>query len=231
MKTVVLGKIIENVYEVDTKQKKINDKDGKVKIVYTGKPVMNKSTEIKEWKEICNFTGEPRYNTYRNRFVDCEINISENEAVKIDKEIFRADLNEFHMYSNKVIEEIDDNLLEAEETLEKHIRDFNKMMIESNEALKAYCDLHGLSYEDSDCTKLFAIIFQGKEYEIVDGVMKEKIQHRIDVLESAIAYSDETINRPYHTISSYIELENSNVDGQIASCINAASIATVTTTI
>ena len=47
-------------------------------------------------------------------------------------------------------------------------------MITSNEKLKSYCDVHKLSYEDTDAIELFGIVFPDEKYEIVDGVMKVK---------------------------------------------------------
>ena len=174
MRTVVLGKIIENHYSVDLKQK-TTDKDGKIKTVYTDKPVVNKTTEIKDWKEICSFKGEPRYNKGHKElsFLNT-INISVDDYVSIIKEVFRADLNELHLFTDKVIEEIDIDKFEADELLVKHIKDFNKTMIESNDVMRDYCDLHCLSYETSDCIKVFNLVFPDKIYEIVDGVMKAK---------------------------------------------------------
>lgn len=66
----------------------------------------------------------------------------------------------------------------SERKLSNHIKEFNKMMIESNDKLKAYCDLHKLSYEDTDCIELFKLVFPDKLYIIRDGKMKvDKLIH------------------------------------------------------
>ena len=60
MKTVVLGKKIENTYGIDTKQKEIKMPNGEVKMVFTDKPVITKDSKIIDWSELCSFEGEPR---------------------------------------------------------------------------------------------------------------------------------------------------------------------------
>ena len=175
MKSVVLGKVIENIYSVDPKTKQIKDEHGEEKVVYTAKPVLNKEEKLKEWKEILNFEGKPRYNSYGTYYsfvvvYGC-LNISENEEVSITKEIFRADLNELHLYSNKVVDEFDTNKETSTYEYEAHIEQFNKMMNTSNKAMQDYCDLHGLDYRKADCEKVFSLVYPDKEYEIKNGKM------------------------------------------------------------
>lgn len=173
MKTKIFGKKIENVYDVDHKWMQIKDENDDFKTVYIDKPVITKETKVKEWHELYCYDGEPRYNSRTFPFsIGHSINISENETIYIDEEIFRADLNEMHLHTNKVVEEIDVDKEDAEDTLNCQIKAFNKMMIESNDKLKAYCDLHKLSYEDTDCIDLFKVVFPDDEYVIENGVMK-----------------------------------------------------------
>ena len=179
MRTVILGKKIENVYEVNHNWKTIDDGNSGVKTVYTGKPTLVMISRIKEWIEICSYDGEPRYNSGSNYMFDTmfsknQINISEDETVTVNKEIFRADLNEVHLKTDKVLEEVGINKGESEEILAEQIRAFNSMMITSNDKLKTYCDVHNLAYEDTDVIELFKIVFPDEKYEIVDGVMKVK---------------------------------------------------------
>ena len=178
MRTVVLGKKIENIYEVNHNYKTIENKNGDIKTVYTDKPTLKITPHIKEWSEICSYDGEPRYNTDRGYVFSIggnyQINISEDETIAVIKEIFRADLNEMHLRTDKVIEELDINTENARLILAEHIRAFNSMMITSNEKLKSYCDIHKLSYENTDAIELFGIVFPDEKYEIVDGVMKVK---------------------------------------------------------
>lgn len=174
MKTRIFGKKIGNIYEVDHNWKQIEDNDGEIKTVYTDKPSINKTRKVKEWSELCSYEGEPRYNSYIGFALYNQINISENETVTIEEEVFRADLNEMHLHTNKVVEEKDINKEDALSILEGQIKAFNKMMIESNNRLMTYCDLHKLSYEDTDCIELFKLVFPDDEYVIEDGVMKVK---------------------------------------------------------
>lgn len=215
MKTVVLGKKIENVYDVDYKWKETKDTNGDVKTVYTDKPEIKKTSNVIGWGEICSFKGEPRYNEKRNgyyvfptRLYD-EMNISENETVSIEEKIFRADLNELHLYTNKVLEEDDINEQESKYILEEQIRAFNKMMIESNDKLKSYCDLHKLSYKKTDCIELFKLVFPDDKYEIVDGVMKVKKSKSYTVCDTYC----------YNTIQANTEAVS--VDGTLLSKVSA----------
>lgn len=180
MITRVFGKKIENVYDVIYNTKQVEDNDGKVKTVYTEKPQINKTRKVREWSELCSYEGEPRYNNSGYSIVlGCNyINISENETVKIEDEIFRADLNEMHLHTDKIIEEKEVNKEDALSILDGKIKAFNKMMIESNDRLRAYCDLHKLSYEDTDCIELFKLVFPDDKYVIEDGMMKAKENYK-----------------------------------------------------
>lgn len=152
---------------------------GEIKTVYIDKPLINKTRKVKKWTELCSYEGEPRYNSRIGWDLYNKINISENETVTIEEEIFRADLNEMHLHTNKVVEEKDINKEDALSILEAQIKAFNKMMIESNNKLMSYCDLHKLSYEDTDCIELFKLVFPNDEYVIEDGVMKVKEKPQI----------------------------------------------------
>ena len=174
MKSVVLGKVIENTYLIDQKTTIIKDEHGKDKKVFTAKPVLNKKSEVKEWREILRFDGEPRYNKPYSSYIlfsPNTLNISEDEVVEINNEIFRADLNELHLKTDKILEEIDIDKEATENKFNKCINSFNEAMIKSNKAMQDYCDLHGLKYWKTDCEKVFSIVYPDKEYEIKDGKM------------------------------------------------------------
>ena len=206
MITRVFGKKIENFYEVIHNWKQIEDSDGEIKTVYIDKPLINKTRKVKKWTELCSYEGEPRYNSRIGWDLYNKINISENETVTIEEEIFRADLNEMHLHTNKVVEEKDINKEDALSILEAQIKAFNKMMIESNNKLMSYCNLHKLSYEDTDCIELFKLVFPDEEYVIEDGVMKVKENSK-------------------NVISSLY------IDGSIANTISDASLSSSLTTI
>lgn len=201
MKTKVFGKVIENNYSVIYNSKQIEDENGNVKTVYTDKPMILKGQTVKEWIELCSYKGEPRYNS-NNRcmlYGYRHFNIAENETVRTEEEIFRADINEMHLHTDKVVEERDIDKENALSILDGQVREFNKMMIESNDRLKAYCDLHKLSYEDTDCIELFKLVFPDDEYVIQDGIMKVKEKPQVKY-----AYDDSLINKAvsYASLSS-----------------------------
>lgn len=206
MRTVVLGKNIKNEYDIDTKQIEVKDTEGYTKFVYVDKPIMIETSKIYRWSELCSFNGEPRYNKHNSGLTRCgvipQINISENETVFIEKEIFRADLNELQLYTNKVIEQHDIGKSDALRTYENHIEGFNRMMIESNDMLKTYCDLHKLAYKDTDCIKLFKLVFPNDEYEIDKGVMKVKVKKYVvasDLCNAGITYASVLNPSDHHT--------------------------------
>lgn len=175
MRTVILGKIIEELYSVDSKLKEIEDENGEIKEVFTGIPVIAKKEKIVDWREICSFDGEPRYNKKDSIFSwlsHNEFNISENETVRTECETFRADLNEIHVKTSKVLEIFDYNKYESESEHINLIYRFNEQMILSNEKLKSYCDLHKMSYTDTDCIELFKLVYPNEKYEVVDGTMR-----------------------------------------------------------
>ena len=190
MITRVFGKKIENYYDVDHKWIQIKGDDGDFKTIYTDKPTLTRETKVKEWSELCSFDGEPRYNSNRSFFMYNNINISADETVMIEEEIFRADLNEMHLHTNKIIEEVDIDKEDALCILEGQIKAFNKMMIESNNRLMTYCNLHKLSYEDTDCIELFKLVFPDDEYVIENGIMK--VKEKPKTVTSSL-YIDESI--------------------------------------
>lgn len=192
MKTILFGKVMQNIYELNYKQKEIKDDKGEAKTVYTGKPEVTKKQKIQEWTELCSYKGEPKYNSRAVNvfFARHTVNISENESVIIENEIFRADLNEMHLHTDKVIEEIDINKEESLSICAEHIKAFNKMMIESNDKLMSYCDLHKLSYEDTDCIELFKLIFPDDDYIIINGIMKVRDNRISSVAIKPFAYEE-----------------------------------------
>ena len=127
----------------------------------------------------------------------------------IEEEIFRADLNEMHLHTNKVVEEKDINKEDALSILEGQIKAFNKMMIESNNRLIVYCDLHKLSYEDTDCIELFKLVFPDDEYVIEDGVMKVKEKSKVTFAPYKLG--NIIIDNDITTIDSFVTL-SSNID-------------------
>ena len=172
MKTKVFGQKIKYTYSVDNKRKEITDSNGELKVVYDGRPELKKESNV-EWSEICEFEGEPRYNLDSEVFSFYDqyhkINISESEKVYITEEIFRADLNELHLHTDKILAETDLNKKDAEVILENELKSFNKEMIEADEKMKSYCTLHKLNPEETDCIGLFKLLYSTDLYLIKNG--------------------------------------------------------------
>lgn len=180
MKTKVFGKKIENNYIIEPNQKMIKDENNCDKLVFTAKPTIIKESNLVEWVKLHSFDGEPRYNNYVANigwiggYNYNRINLSEDETVEIEEEIFRADLNELHLHTDKIVEENDYDKEYQEAGYNTLIGEFNKQMIESNDKLKSYCEVHKLNPEETDCIELFNIVFPNQNYVIQDGIMKVK---------------------------------------------------------
>ena len=166
MKSIVKGQIVKETYSVVDNLTTITV-DGEEKQVFVAKPRIDKQTEIAEWRDILTLDGEIRYNkspdvgwfeAVHNRF-----NISEEETVCEIKKIFRADLNENHYFTDKVVETRTVNKEESELRLRILMADFNEQMIESNEQMSAYCKLHKLDPRDTDCEELFKIVYRRQD--------------------------------------------------------------------
>lgn len=181
MKTKVFGQVAQVDYIVNNNQKEVERNNGEIEVIFVKAPEIEKRESIKEYREICSFDGELRYNrgTAENDLgmwgrivLRSSINIAQDKEVFIDKEVFRADLGELHVFTNEVIERIEAGKEDAEAAFDHVLRDFNREMIMSNDKLKAYCDIHKLNYEDTDAKELFRLVYPGESYEIEDGKMK-----------------------------------------------------------
>ena len=147
---------------------------------FTKKPSYSTVKKFLSHEEICSFKGEPHYNdntklayTFFDPYYRCKnININEEEEVNIVRKVFRADLNEVHLFSDYVIREEELNSeSEIEFEVDNLIREFNKTMIESNEEMLRYAKLHKLFLEDTDCEELFKLVYPNKICKIENGKM------------------------------------------------------------
>lgn len=176
MKNVVLGRVVDNYYKLVTNMKTINH-NGEDISVFEKKPEMIKEAKIREWKEICSFKGEVNYNkNYEEHSFfsyPYELYISESETVRIKQMKMRADLGEYHLCSDKILEETDVDKEIIEEAYEKLLGDFNYAMITSNDKMKDYCELHGLDMRKVDCEKVFNLVYPNEKMQIIDG----KVHH------------------------------------------------------
>ena len=193
MKSVVKGQIVKETYSVVDNLTTITE-DGEEKRVFTARPHILAQLEIEDWKDILVVDGEICYNRESACLGWCaEFNISENETVREIRSVFRADLNEKHYFTNKVLETQSVNKEESESKLRILMADFNEQMIESNEQMSAYCKLHKLDPRETDCDELFKILYPGKEYEIVDGKMRERVGCCV-VPDQEVAVSSKTLS-------------------------------------
>lgn len=70
-------------------------------------------------------------------------------------------------------------------------------MIDSNEKMKNYCDLHNLNLGETDAIKLFKILYPDSEYVIEDGAIRVK--------ENTIVVCRQDIqNSPFYNSASII---------------------------
>lgn len=186
MITRIKGKNITNFYSVQA-NKTIKTVDDEQTTIYTSRPELIKESKV-EWQEMFNFEGDLHYSDAPYWGICKYIHISEDERVRIEDTKFRADLNEKHAFIDKVICELDnyESKSNAETIFNEELENFNKAMINSNDTMLAYCKLHHLPPEGTDCIELFKLIYPGETYEIVDGKMKKKEISKYEVSGWAI---------------------------------------------
>jgi hypothetical protein len=169
--------------------------DGELeKEYFTAKPTLETIEDTIGWAEICSFEGYPFfnravYNSYYNYTDPNRFNISEDEEVKVEEQIFRADLNELHLRTNKIVNTIVKGQAAAQDWLDNELKHFNRTMILSNEKLKQYCDIHELSYENTDCYELFELVYPTSKPEIIDGRFCVKDKNNIFCLNNIMVDS------------------------------------------
>lgn len=168
MKTVVKEKVVSKNYELNE-----NCKFDEGKRVFIGRPTIKENKEVIGYQDICTFEGDFHYNKTFNMWAfpfgeRNALNISEDKEVIVEREIFRADLNELHLITSEETVACS-NKETAEEILNELMKEFNKQMIESNEKLLAYCNLHKLNIEEVDSDELFKLVYPDDTYKIIDG--------------------------------------------------------------
>lgn len=112
------------------------------------------------FETILEYEGTPQYEgeLFKSFY------ISEDEEVKIIKKYFRADLGAWIVETDKVLSEKHIGEKKCKQELAKVIKEYNKQKIESCDYLKTYCDIHKLSYEDTDYEELKDIVDKPKNY-------------------------------------------------------------------
>ena len=183
MKTIIFGKNIEEIYEVVPNYTEVKQGDGTFKKVFQEKPVLKKKFNEISPIPIVTYDGEFEKNMEPNSGLFTypfsnnigKINISETEAVNLEKVIFRADIQERHVFTDKVMNKEEFGREDAEQHYAYLMSEFNSQMIESNDRLKAYCNVNKLNPEETDVTELWKVVFGDVPYMINDGKITEKI--------------------------------------------------------
>lgn len=179
MKTIIFGKNIEEIYDIIPNYTAVEQEDRTFKKAFQEKPVLKKKFNEVSPIPIVTYDGEFETNRessyaafYRLTAVD-SININETEAVNVERVIFRADIQERHVFTDKVMNKEVFNKEEAEQEHAELMREFNSQMIESNDRLKAYCNVNKLNPEETDVDELWKVVFGDVPYTINDGKITE----------------------------------------------------------
>lgn len=201
----IKGKKMITIWSVDD-HKKFND-DGTY--IFTDRPQLKSESKVDSWIDICSFEGNSiPHNSMNNLFGgwNCHyaINISENESVKVEREIFRADLNEIHAFTDKVVGESTEDKSSSEKEYDNVMKEFNKTMIEADDKLSAYCKLHKLNPEDTDCIELFKLVYDVSSYTITNGRIKHVEVSSIQFVNSSSINTITNHDSIYKIIDSFI---------------------------
>jgi hypothetical protein len=147
MQTIIQGKEIETTYSV----KAVRNEHG----ILTKKPELVKESKVVKWDNLFDpIDGKIEYNTpyfcSRNRY----INISENEDVKVERQIYRADINSLIIHTDKVINEKEINKTKAENELQTVMAEYNHLIIDNDFQMKAYCNVNKIDVNTVDIDDL-----------------------------------------------------------------------------
>lgn len=209
MKTIIQGKEITTTYDVDYKWKQIRNDKNETVTVYTGKPELKKEETIK-WKKIYEVNEIVEFNQKsKTRILDMvfsargfeshqyvgTINLTETEEVNIVEKLYIADINASVLRVDKIMKEEELNKEGAEDTLKSQVAAFNKMMIESEEKLLSYCNVHKLDPSKTDVDELFKLVYPNKKYKINDG--------KLVPIETSIPGNDVNLRQYTYGIPSY----------------------------
>lgn len=162
MQTVIQGKEIETTYSV----KAVRNKNG----VLTKKPKLVKKSKVVKWDNLFDpIDGKIEYNNIHNNDqfqYRKSINISEDEEVLIEGQIYRVDIDSLMLHTSKVIHEKKINKVESEEELKTVMTEYNHLIIDNNPKMKAYCNSNKIDIDTvniDDIETLFNDKGYGKE--------------------------------------------------------------------
>ena len=159
MQTIIQGKEIETTYSV----KVVRNENG----VLTKKPELVKESKVIKWDNLfVPIDGNIEYNT-RIFFGSNHINISEDEEVAIEGQIYRADINTVMLHTNKVVSEKEINKTESEKEFKKVMAEYNHLIVDNNSKMKAYCNVNKIDIDTVDIDDLKKI-FEDKNSTSMD---------------------------------------------------------------
>ena len=146
MKTHVMGRKVIERYYIDGL-----DPHGKVKRGVKPKLVLDEDESYVEFVEMFTYEDAPQS---EGLGLHQSIHISEKEIVKIIREYFRADIGDWYQEVDKVVDlDSDENTMRTA-YYDRVMKEWNDMMICGDAAVKEYCDIHNLKYEDTDYEKI-----------------------------------------------------------------------------
>lgn len=188
MQTIIQGKEIETTYSVKT----VRNENG----VLIKKPELVKTSKVVRWDNLLNpIDGDIRLNnspvSFNSHFC---INISENETVSIEEEIYRADINKVMVHTDKVVREKEINKTEAEKELKVAMAEYNHLIIDNNSKMKAYCNVNKIDVDTvniDDLEKVCGDTLQKMEWSWTQEIKKALAlsQHAIDELDDSACTS------------------------------------------
>lgn len=150
MITRVMGRATETYWRVEPHTHMVGAGNDETRYVFDAKPEIVKDIIELDPIEICQYEGKPCVSS------DGYIYINPHKRIK---EVFYADLNEWKQFVDKVVSNVDYYKEEVELDYADLIAQYNEQMINEDERLKAYCDLHHLNPGDTDVDELRKIVY------------------------------------------------------------------------
>lgn len=159
MITRVMGRTTATYWKVEPHASIVGEYgNGEFKYKFEAKPEIIKDVVELDPVEICQYEGRPCVSSYKLLFTDPKINIGDEE-VNVKKDIFYADLSEWRQYVDKVVSNVDYGKESTEMDYANFLYQYNRQMIEADEKLQAYCDLHHLNPGETDVDELRKIVY------------------------------------------------------------------------
>lgn len=160
MITRVMGRATETYWRVEPHTHIVGAGNDATRYVFDAKPEIVKDIIELDPVEICQYEGIPcaSSSVYIIGYPYKRINIGDEE-VDVQKEAFYADLSEWKQFVDKVVSNVDYYKEEVELDYADLIAQYNEQMINEDEKLKAYCNLHHLDPVRTDVDELKKIVY------------------------------------------------------------------------